>query len=82
MILSLIAIFSSKVVLDMETIRKDLLDRHNLYRSKQKAPALTRLAALETIAQSYSEKLVSLGYLVHSSNTLNGKDIGENLYFG
>ena len=82
LILSLIAIFSSKVVLDMETIRKDLLDRHNLYRSKHQAPALTRLAALETIAQAYSEKLVSIGYLVHSSNTLNGKDIGENLYFG
>ena len=69
MILSLIAIFSSKVVLDMETIRKDLLDRHNLYRSKQKAPTLTRLASLETIAQAYSEKLVSLGYLVHSRIT-------------
>ena len=82
LILSLIAIISSKVVFDLETVRKDLLDRHNLYRSKHQAPALTRLTALETIAQAYSEKLVSLGYLVHSSNTLNGNYIGENLYFG
>ena len=41
---------------------------------------LTRSSALEKIAQSHSEKLASLGYLVHSSNTLNGNKIEENLY--
>ena len=82
LLLCLIATICSKVVFDLETVRKDLLTRHNLYRAKHKVADLTRLAALETIAQDYSQKLVKLGYLVHSSNTLNGNYIGENLYFG
>lgn len=49
-------------------------------KGKNKHKLLTRSPALEKIAQSHSEKLVSLGYLVHSSNTLNGNHIGENLY--
>ena len=82
LLICLIASIFSTVVFDMEQVRKDLLDRHNYYRAKHQAANLERLAALETIAQSYSEKLVTLGYLVHSSNTLNGNYIGENLYFG
>ena len=46
----------------------------------RKTGKLTRFFVLEKIAQSHSEKLASLGYLVHSSNTLNGNKIGENLY--
>jgi len=82
LLIFLISSITSKVVYDLETVRKDLLDKHNFYRAKHQVPNLQRLAQLETIAQSYSEKLVSLGYLVHSSNTLNGEYIGENLYFG
>ena len=82
LVLCLISTIFSKVVFDLETVRADLLTRHNLYRSKHQAANLVRLAALENIAQAYSEKLVTLGYLVHSSNTLNGNYIGENLYFG
>ena len=82
LLISLIATIFSTVTFNLETVRNDLLDRHNLYRAKHQAPNLARLAALETIAQSYSEHLVTLGYLVHSSNTLNGNYIGENLYFG
>ena len=82
LLICLFATIFSKVVYDLEQVRKDLLDRHNYYRAKHQAPNLERLAALDTIAQSYSEKLASLWYLVHSSNTLNGNYIGENLYFG
>ena len=82
LLIFLISSITSKVVYDLETVRKDLLDKHNFYRAKHQVTNLQRLAQLETIAQSYSEKLVSLGYLVHSSNTLNGEYIGENLYFG
>ena len=78
----LFSIICCKVSFDLETVRKDLLNRHNLYRSKHQVPNLQRLSSLERIAQSYSQKLVSLGYLVHSSNTLNGEYIGENLYMG
>ena len=82
LLLCLIATIFSKVVFDLETVRADLLTRHNLYRAKHSAPNLERNSQLEDIAQAYSEKLVTLGYLVHSSNTLNGNYIGENLYFG
>ena len=82
LLISLIASIFSTVTFNLETVRKDLLDKHNFYRAKHQARNLSRLADLETIAQAYSEKLVSLGYLVHSSNTLNGKYIGENLFFG
>ena len=82
LLICLFAAIFSTVTFNLETVRQDLLDRHNLYRARHQAPNLSRLAALETIAQSYSEKLVTLGYLVHSSNTLNGNYIGENLYFG
>ena len=82
LLISLFASIFSTVTFNLETVRKDMLDKHNFYRAKHQAPNLQRLAALEDIAQAYSEKLVSLGYLVHSSNTLNGNYIGENLYFG
>ena len=82
LLLCLIATIFSKVVFDLETVRADLLTRHNLYRAKHSAPNLERNSQLDAIAQAYSEKLVTLGYLVHSSNTLNGNYIGENLYFG
>ena len=82
LLICLISVTLCTVVFDLEQVRKDLLDRHNLYRAKHQADNLERLAALETIAQAYSEKLATLGYLVHSGNTLNGNYIGENLYFG
>ena len=51
-----------------------------IHKHKRRNGRLTRSSALEKLAQSHSEKLASLGYLVHSSNTLNGNKIGENLY--
>ena len=78
----LISIIFSKLDFNLKKVRKELLDRHNLYRRRHQAPNLQSLPALEKIAQSYSEKLLSLGYLIHSGNTYNGNYIGENLYFG
>ena len=82
LLICLISAIFSAVTFDLEQVRKDLLTRHNYYRAKHQAPDLTRLAQLETISQSYSEYLASIGHLVHSSNTLNGNYIGENLYMG
>ena len=82
LLICLISAIFSAVTFDLEQVRKDLLTRHNYYRAKHQAPDLTRLAKLEEISQSYSEYLASIGYLVHSSNTLNGNYIGENLYMG
>ena len=77
-----ISLILSKLDFNLKKVRKELLDRHNLYRRRHQAPNLQSLPALEKIAQSYSEKLLSLGYLIHSGNTYNGNYIGENLYFG
>ena len=82
LLLCLISTIFTKVVFDLEQVRADMLTRHNLYRSKHQAPNLARHSQLESIAQAYSQNLVNLGYLVHSSNTLNGEYIGENLFFG
>ena len=82
LLICLISAIFSAVTFDLEQVRKDLLTRHNYYRAKHQAPDLTRLAKLEEISQSYSEYLASIGHLVHSSNTLNGNYIGENLYMG
>ena len=72
LLICLFATIFSKVVYDLEQVRKDLLDRHNYYRAKHQAPNLERLAALDTIAQSYSEKLASLGYLVQQNQLMLG----------
>ena len=82
LILCLISSIFSREDFDLETVRNDLRDRHNLYRAKHQVGNLERLAALETIAQDYSQHLVELGHLEHSGNKLNGEYIGENLYLG
>lgn len=70
------------VTVNLESFRNDVLTRHNLYRSQHRAPNLVRHAELEGIAQSYSQTLAKLGYLVHSDNKLDEEYIGENLYAG
>ena len=68
--------------LNLETIRNQMLTRHNYYRPQHQVNDLTRVAAIESIAQSYSNSLVTLGYLQHSSNKYLGNNLGENLYWG
>ena len=79
LILLLIAINAD--TLNLETVRSQMLTRHNYYRAQHQVNDLTRVAAIESIAQNYSNYLVTLGYLVHSSNAYSGQ-YGENLYWG
>ena len=67
---------------DLETARVQMLERHNYYRAQHQVGDLSRLSDIETIAQNYSEYLVSIGSLVHSSNKYNDQSLGENLYRG
>ena len=80
MISLLVAI--NAVTLNLETVRSDMLTRHNLYRSQHQVSDLTRVAAIESIAQSYSEYLATNNIFDHSSNTYLGESLGENLYWG
>ena len=70
------------VTLNLETVRSDMLTRHNLYRAQHQVSDLTRVAAIESIAQSYSEYLAANNMFQHSSNTYLGNSLGENLYWG
>ena len=70
------------VTLDLETVRAEMLTRHNTYRAQHQVSALTREAAIEAVAQNYSNYLVTINSLKHSSNKYLGKSLGENLYWG
>ncbi len=66
--------------LDLEKIRKNLLSRHNKYRSQHKVGKLKRNSEIEKIAQEYSEYLAKTNSFEHSGNTYQGTKLGENLY--
>lgn len=66
--------------LDLETLRNQILSRHNTYRAQHQVGNLVRNSAVETIAQDYSEYLAANGKFEHSGNKFNGNSLGENLY--
>jgi uncharacterized protein YkwD len=66
--------------LDLETLRNQMLTRHNGYRAQHQVGNLVRNSAVEAIAQAYSEKLAASGSFQHSGNTFNGNSLGENLF--
>ena len=70
------------VSLNLETVRSEMLTRHNYYRAQHQVSDLTRVSAIESIAQNYSEYLVTINSLKHSSNKYLGNSLGENLYWG
>ena len=82
LLLCLISFTFNKLEFDLEKVRKDMLDRHNLYRAKHQVGNLERLKALQAMAQSYSDYLLSTGKFEHSYNRFNGEYTGENLYWG
>ena len=82
LLLSLISIALCAVSLDLETFREQMLEKHNYYRSLHQAGNLVRDSLLESLAQSNSERLVTLGYLEHTDFNYNGEYMGETLYSG
>ena len=65
---------------ELETIRKNLLTRHNYHRKRHQVDNLVRNSEIESIAQSYSEKLAASRTMEHSQNIYKGQSLGENLY--
>ena len=70
------------VTLDLEAVRSEMLTRHNFYRAQHQVSDLTRVSAIEAIAQNYSNYLASINSMIHSSNKYLGSKLGENLYWG
>ena len=70
------------VTINLETERQEMLTQHNYYRALHQVDDLVRLSGIENIAQNYSQYLVSIGTMVHSSNYYQGSKLGENLYWG
>ena len=66
--------------LDLDQIKKDILNKHNYYRSRHQVNDLKWNKEIQVIAQAYSEKIAPGHSLVHSSNTYKGDPLGENLY--
>ena len=81
LILCLISVALS-ATLNLETARAQMLTRHNYYRAQHQVGDVSRSSDIESIAQTYSDYLASIDTMEHSSNTYNGDDLGENLYWG
>lgn len=65
------------------TILTGILNKHNEYRAKHAASALTINTAIQTMAQNYANKLGSTNSFAHSNSAdrkYNGASTGENLY--
>jgi len=69
--------FSGSFSNSQRTFHQQMLDAHNKYRKRHCVGPLQLDDNLSRSAQNYAERLVSIGYLVHSH--ING--VGENLYW-
>jgi uncharacterized protein YkwD len=65
---------------DLNKFRTECLQAHNEKRKLHRVSDLKRNSALDEIAQNYAEKLAQANSLNHSSNSFDGKRLGENLY--
>ncbi len=82
LIMCLLAIVISSETVDLETAKKELVDRHNYYRDQHRVSKLRKNDGIEEIAQQFSKKLIEKGQLVRSANKYKGEPLGENLYYG
>ena len=82
LVMCLLAIVISSETVDLNTAKKELVDRHNNYRAQHRVGKLSKNDGIEEIAQKFSKELVSRGQLARSSNKYKGEQLGENLYYG
>lgn len=79
-LLSLVSLTFQFDAATLETIRADILKRHNELRALHGVEPLERDTDLETISQQYADKTLAQNlWLVHSENTKGGEAIGENI---
>lgn len=65
---------------DLGAFQNHAVSEHNTYRATHHSPPLTSSSSLNSIAQSYAQKLLTTGVFIHSSDSeRNGA--GENLYY-
>jgi uncharacterized protein YkwD len=69
------------IKIDVNTFIQDLLHAHNIYRSKHNSPPLVHNLDISKLAQSHADHLAKKFFITHSTNTYEGKPIGENLAF-
>lgn len=67
---------------DLESFRKEALERHNTLRAKHQVNKLTRYSRLETLAQANCDRMVEIGQMQHSDSKLDGEYVGENVCSG
>ena len=61
LIMCLLAIVISSETVDLNTAKKELVDRHNYYRAQHRVGKLSKNDGIEEIAQKFSKDLVSRG---------------------
>ena len=59
---------------------EEALLAHNELRMKHNSPPLTLNPILSTLAQTHAQYLAKEGKLIHSNNTMEDKNVGENLF--
>lgn len=68
-----------KSSLNVTTVRRTALSKHNAYRATHHSPKLTQAGSLNTTAQSWAEYLATNALFEHSSPNQRN-NAGENLY--
>ena len=61
LIMCLLAIVISSETVDLNTAKKELVDRRNYYRAQHRVGKLSKNDGIEEIAQKFSKDLVSRG---------------------
>lgn len=69
------------VDIDLETLRKQILQNHNYHRKRHQVDGLKRNFEIEKIAQNYSEYIVSKGGIKPSGNAYKNNTLGENIFY-
>jgi len=65
--------------LDLTILRKEILARHNSYRTTHRSPIMSIQASLNTTAQQWSEYLAANALFQHST-AAQRNNAGENIY--
>ena len=66
-------------VIDLTTLRNEILVRHNAYRTTHHSPAMASQSSLNTTAQQWAEYLAKNALFQHST-AAQRNNAGENIY--
>ena len=66
---------------DPNELKNDLINEINAIRDIHQVPALSPAREIESIAQSFANKVAKKGDLDYSNNTFKGEELGEILFY-